>query len=53
MAFWSSKAEPRCDNCDKLVFATIVMPSHKPGHEERLYECKACKHSETVFVELM
>jgi len=52
MASLPSKNEPRCKKCDKLVHSMIVMPSSKPGHEERLYRCAACKHSETVFVEL-
>ena len=43
-------AKTVCKRCGEDSRLRIIIPSFKPGYEERLYECTACKESETVFL---
>jgi ribosomal protein L37E len=52
MAFHPNATEATCIKCGKLTFLRIMMPSFKRGYEERLFECSACGHCETVFIKL-
>jgi ribosomal protein S27AE len=52
MAVHPNTTEATCTKCGKLTFLKVIMPSFKSDHEERLFECSGCGHSETVFVKL-
>jgi hypothetical protein len=39
-----------CSQCNAPAMLRIVMPSDKPGYDQRQYECIICKHSETLLV---
>ena len=48
----NNNTESRCAKCGKLTALKVLMPSFKPGYEERLFECSGCGHAETVFIKL-
>jgi hypothetical protein len=39
-----------CKRCGEDLRLRIIIPSFKPGYDERLYECTVCRDSETVFL---
>ena len=43
-------ATRRCTKCNAPSLLRVVTPSEKPGFGERLYQCTACGHSETLLI---
>ena len=46
----SAIERPRCSKCDtRMMLARISLAGE--GHEEQLFECPKCDHTETAIVE--
>jgi len=43
-------ATRECTVCGAPMFLAIIEPSHKDGHDRRIFECFICNHVETVEV---
>ena len=41
-----------CAKCGELTVLRVLMPTLRPGYEERFFECPFCRHPETLFIKL-
>jgi hypothetical protein len=41
---------PPCGMCGTPMFLSCIEPADADGHDQRTFECMACRHSQTVVV---
>ena len=42
------RATHECPQCGFPMLLAVIEPSHKDGHDRRIFECLLCNHVETL-----